>query len=112
MSVLEVWMSQREEAKTRAEHPLADPLSEEDWTQIRHDFQLPDRQFQVVRLICRACTDAEIAEIIGIDSNTVRMHVRRILERLNVRTRMGVLVMLINRIREVGADETIGGALK
>jgi DNA-binding NarL/FixJ family response regulator len=112
MSVLEAWMGQREAEKTRAEHPLPDPLSEDDWAWVQCDFRFPTRQFQVVRLLCRACTDAEIAEIIGIDPNTVRMHVRKVLQRLNVRTRMGALIMVIDRRRGARPGDNIEGALK
>jgi len=91
MRTLEAWMAQREEKKRRYKHPLPDPLTEEQWATIREAFSFPPRQLQVVRYLCRACTDREIAEQIGIDFDTVRMHVRAALARLNVRNRVGVL---------------------
>lgn len=105
-------MARHGEKKRRMDHPLPDPLTEEQWEQVRQDFSFPPRQFEVVRLLCRACSDTEIAAIVGIDSNTVRMHVRRALERLNVRTRVGIVTMIAAQIRGASPDDDDEGALE
>lgn len=58
----------------------ADPASE-----AKDD--LSDREREVLRLVARGATNREIAEYLTITENTVKAHLRRILEKLDLRNR-------------------------
>ena len=45
------------------------------------------RQLQVLRLLSRGMTNAQIAREMGISANTVRIHVERVRKQLGARTR-------------------------
>ncbi len=112
MSMLEGCTVAQRANRRRIEHPLPDPFTEDEWTMLREEFGFPNRQFEVVRFICQAMTDPEIGKSIGLDSNTVRMHVRRILERLLIKNRVGVMTRLILRLRESHAEQSDENTLK
>ena len=53
-----------------------------------HAPRLTDREIEVLRLVARGCSNREVAAELVIAENTVKNHVRNILEKLQVRTRM------------------------
>jgi len=53
-----------------------------------HAPRLTDRELEVLRLVARGLANKEIAAELVIAENTVKNHVRNILEKLQVRTRM------------------------
>lgn len=53
-----------------------------------HAPRLTDRELEVLRLVARGMANKEIAAELVIAENTVKNHVRNILEKLQVRTRM------------------------
>jgi DNA-binding NarL/FixJ family response regulator len=53
--------------------------------------ELTPRQFEVLRLLAEGCSTAEIADQLGVSVQTVRNHVREILRRLRVKSRIAAL---------------------
>ena len=55
--------------------------------------QLTEREYAVLRLLGRALSNEEMAELLGISPNTVRTHVRNLLTKLNVHSRAGAVAV-------------------
>lgn len=61
-------------------------------TACRIDDQLTERERQVLSLLCRAHTNLEIAESLGLAESTVKTHVSAIMAKLGVTTRLKAVV--------------------
>ncbi len=49
--------------------------------------ELTDREVEILRYIARGLSNKEIASVLGLSENTVKTHVRKILAKLNARSR-------------------------
>jgi NarL family two-component system response regulator YdfI len=56
---------------------------------------LSPRQCEVIELIATGCGDKEIADKLGISSDTVDAHVREIFQRLDAKTRAHAVALYI-----------------
>jgi DNA-binding NarL/FixJ family response regulator len=54
--------------------------------------QLTGRELEVLKLIARGCSNAEIASQLSISDATVRTHVKRVLQKLDLRDRVQAVV--------------------
>jgi DNA-binding NarL/FixJ family response regulator len=57
--------------------------------------RLTDRELQVLRLVARGCSNREIAKELFISDNTVKNHVRNILEKLQLHSRMEAVMYAV-----------------
>ena len=65
--------------------------------------KLTDREIQVLRLVARGQSNRDIAKELFISDNTVKNHVRNILEKLQIHSRMeAVLVAVRDKLIELG----------
>jgi DNA-binding CsgD family transcriptional regulator len=55
--------------------------------------ELTPRQSQVLRLLARGCSTEQMAEEMGLSQETVRNHVRGLLRRLGVHTRLSAVIV-------------------
>jgi len=62
---------------------------------------LTNRQQEVLKLVCKGSSNKEIAHLLGLSDNTVKIHVTAILKSLNVRNRTQA-VLLANNTRFFG----------
>jgi two-component system NarL family response regulator len=65
--------------------------------------KLTDREMQVLKLIARGMNNRDIAKELFISENTVKNHVRNILEKLQIHSRMeAVMVAVREKLIELG----------
>ena len=58
---------------------------------------LTPREVQVVRLVAEGMRNAEIAVMLGISEETVKVHVKNILGKLNVKDRAAIIPVALRR---------------
>lgn len=61
----------------------------------QHAPVLSERQLEILQLVSQGFTNAQIAERLYITENTVKTHIKHILERLNVRNRAEAVAMVM-----------------
>jgi two-component system NarL family response regulator len=57
--------------------------------------KLTDRELQVLKLVAQGLSNREVAEQLFISENTVKNHVRNILEKLHLHSRMEAVVYAV-----------------
>lgn len=62
---------------------------------INHSFKLSDRELQVLTLLAEGCSNPEIASELCLSRNTVKTHVRNILNKLGVDHRIQAVVIAL-----------------
>lgn len=67
-------------------------LSQEAAPEVAESARLTDREVEVLRLVARGRVNREIADELGIAENTVKNHVRNILEKLHLHSRVEAAV--------------------
>jgi DNA-binding NarL/FixJ family response regulator len=65
---------------------------------LRERFGLTDRQVAVTRLLAEGCTNAEIAERLGLSFYTARNHAEQVMLKLGVSNRSSVAPLLIEAV--------------
>jgi DNA-binding NarL/FixJ family response regulator len=70
--------------------------------------KLTDRELEVLKLVAQGLTNREIADQLYISENTVKNHVRNILEKLHLHSRMEAVVYAV-REKLLDLEETVGG---
>jgi DNA-binding NarL/FixJ family response regulator len=65
---------------------------------------LSDRERQVVKLVAKGTSNAEIAELLGIALRTVKAHLSQVFQKLGVRNRINLIVVLL---RAGGIDRDV-----
>jgi DNA-binding NarL/FixJ family response regulator len=80
----------RREGEERAEEQVPAP-------------KLTDREMEVLRLVAKGSSNRDIARVLFISENTVKNHVRNILEKLQIHSRMeAVMVAVREKLIELG----------
>jgi two-component system, NarL family, nitrate/nitrite response regulator NarL len=69
---------------------------------------LSERELEVLTLVSRGATNREIAESLTITENTVKVHLRHILEKLDLRNRQQAAAYAVQEglVRDVGSSES------
>jgi DNA-binding NarL/FixJ family response regulator len=65
--------------------------------------QLTPREYQVAMLVARGLSNKQVARLLEITEGTVKVHVHKIMEKLDVKSRYAVISMTIMHrfVREV-----------
>lgn len=70
-------------------------LNTEKWSAVAKELRLTPRQADVVRLVLQAKQNKEIAATLGLQTSTVRMHLRYTFVRLGVTDRMELALRIL-----------------
>jgi DNA-binding NarL/FixJ family response regulator len=80
---------------------LPELFRDDQWRELAEHLKLTPRQQQIARLLCRGCTNRQMATRLGISAGTVRMHLRTLFEKLEVHDRLGLAVHLVRTERKL-----------
>jgi len=69
-------------------------LADQHWSEIARALRLSTREFEIVRCIVDGCSEARIAERLGISIHTVHTHLERLYRKLSVSNRSELIVRL------------------
>jgi DNA-binding NarL/FixJ family response regulator len=58
---------------------------------------LTRRQLEILEQVASGATDAEVGSVLGVASTTVKKHLEKIYERLNVHTRTAASAVFLSR---------------
>jgi len=78
-----------------------------DHVTIKHREQWPPRQLEVLHLLVQGKANKEIAQILGIEEGTVKVHLRQIMRKLGVTNRTQAAIAA----RQLGIPDICGNAL-
>jgi two-component system NarL family response regulator len=70
--------------------------------------RLTDRELEVLKLVAKGLTNRDIADALYISENTVKNHVRNILEKLHLHSRMEAVIYAVKE-KLLDLEETEGG---
>ena len=70
-------------------------LAELDFDKIKHDHGLTKRETEVLELISRGLSNLEISEKLFISEYTVKDHIKKLLSKMNLRSRSGIIASLL-----------------
>jgi DNA-binding NarL/FixJ family response regulator len=87
----------------RVEEPPALIIAPEAWEKIVTLLQLSSQQSRIVALILRGFCDKKIAVELGIRVATVRTHLRKVFERVNVEDRVGLVLRVVSVAQQSAA---------
>ncbi|RMH13789.1 MAG: LuxR family transcriptional regulator [Gammaproteobacteria bacterium] len=72
-----------------------DVLSDDQWDRLQRRLRLPQRQYQVIRLLFKGYRDKEIAYSLNIAHPTVRSHLRRLYTKFSVQDRTELVLHIM-----------------
>lgn len=65
-----------------------------DFEKVRTDHKLTNRELEVLRLLCYGLTNREISEKLFISEYTVKDHLKKIMRKMDVKSRSGIIALL------------------
>lgn len=77
------------------ERPGENLITDAEWTAIKAQSRLSMREGQVCRLLFEGKKRDEIAELLGISPRTVRYHLESLHKKLQVNTRVGLVLRMV-----------------
>lgn len=80
-------------------------FDKQQWSRMRRRYNLTPREVEVAELLCRGLTSSEVASEVRITSGTVKTHIRNIYRKMQVNSK---IAMLLRFLAETGAT---GGEL-
>jgi len=88
-------IGRRPRPQAAADADSASLFSPQRWRELAAFLRLTPRQLAVARLLCADFSNAEIAQRLGLSNDTVGTHLKALYRRLDVQSRVGVVVRLV-----------------
>jgi DNA-binding NarL/FixJ family response regulator len=77
----------------------AELFSEQDWTRLKEEPDLPPRQAEILRYVFDGMSDKQIARAIGISFGTVRVHLSRLFDKFGSQDRVELILYMFGHLR-------------
>ena len=77
-------------------------FAELDFDRIRQTYGLTKRETEVLGLICEGLSNLDISSRLFISEYTVKDHIKKILSKMNLESRSGIIATLLQPPRKVG----------
>ena len=85
-------------------------LNDKHWSYLRRRYHMSPRELQVARLVCRGLNNDEIAEVLEIRQGTVKTHLRNIYRRVRTRSKIALLLTLVDDVNGFHGDLKLGSS--
>ncbi len=92
------------------ERPQGVLLDEKKWSYLEKRYHMTPRELQVAILVCRGFNNSEIAKALKIKHGTVKTHLRNIYRRTRVKSKITLLLRLVEDINKYYAPSKQGGS--
>ena len=79
-------------------------LDEKKWMFLKDRYHMTPRELQVAILVCRGFNNDEIAKALNIRHGTVKTHLRNIYRRIRVKSKITLLLRLVEDINKFYAE--------
>lgn len=78
------------------------PMDQATWKAVAKSLDLPSQQLRIVEEILCGKQDKEIAETLGLSFPTVRTYLKRIFDRVGVKDRVSLILVIFAKAQETG----------
>ena len=82
-------------------------LDEKHWSYIQRRYHVSPRELQVAKLVCQGFNNKEIAKELKIKHGTVKTHLRNIYRRIRVKSKIAMLLKLVDAATKFSAKSGI-----
>jgi DNA-binding NarL/FixJ family response regulator len=86
------------------EQPEAILLDGKQWVYVQNRYNLTPRERQIAELICQGLRNGNIARSLRIRSGTVKTHIRNIYRKVQVKSKIGMLLRFVTEAKESSAQ--------
>jgi DNA-binding NarL/FixJ family response regulator len=93
-----------DEGDSNQEHPDALLLDGKQWVYVQNRHNLTPRERQIAELICRGLRNGNIARSLCIRPGTVKTHIRNIYRKVQVKSKIGMLLRFVTEAKEPSAQ--------
>lgn len=88
-------------------HPTVMLLDEKQWLYIQKRYRMTPRELQIAILVCRGFNNYDIAKALKIRPGTVKTHLRNIYRRVQVKSKIALLLKFVADTRQLSTKPTI-----
>lgn len=86
------------------EHPQSLLLDGKQWMYVQNRYNLTPRERQIAELICQGLRNGNIARSLSIRPGTVKTHIRNIYRKVQVKSKIGMLLLFVTEAKEPSAQ--------
>ena len=86
------------------EQPEALLLDRKQWVYVQNRYNLTPRERQIAELICQDLRNGNIARSLRIRPGTVKTHIRNIYRKVQVKSKIGMLLRFVTEAKEPSAQ--------
>lgn len=85
----------------KEENISVDLLDEEQWGYVQRKYNIPPREFEVAKEVCRGLTNDKVSKKLNMASGTVKTHLRNIYRRVRVNSKILLLLKFVEDSKDL-----------